>query len=200
MMVEPFARDPRQHTIEKPTPVGSTRRALSFPSQPSHRNEPTPMMRPNRLFLTACAFAAASLSAGAAAAQQGTPATVVTAPADSAATAATPAPAPALAPRRARPRRDLMTREEALASSSHYVYEAIERLHPTWLRVRSTGNMGDPSQEIVVYVDGQTMGGPSFLKTMSVEHIVAVQYFDAIQSAACFGDAAKAGAFLVTTR
>ncbi|HET6764864.1 MAG TPA: hypothetical protein VFH27_14365 [Longimicrobiaceae bacterium] len=155
-------------------------------------------MRHHRPLLAACVLAAAVLSARSAAAQATTPTTVTTAPVDSV-TAAAPAPAPARAARPARPRRDLITREQALATNSRNLYEVIEHLHPTWFRMHYTGALSETGREIAVFVDDQLLGGVDLLKGMSVEQIATIQYYDGIHASALFGDRAKMGAIVVSS-
>jgi hypothetical protein len=73
---------------------------------------------------------------------------------------------------------NVITREELQELDVRNVYDAIERLRPRWLQVRSGMRSFTMETEIVVFQDGVFLGGPEVLQRMGIEGIYTVRYLD----------------------
>ena len=58
------------------------------------------------------------------------------------------------------------------------LYEAIDRLRPRWLQVRSGMRSFTMETEVVVFQDEVFLGGPEVLERMGVEGVFSVRYLD----------------------
>ena len=95
---------------------------------------------------------------------------------------------------------DVLTAEDLRDVPVTTVYDAIRRLRPTWLRVRSAPTTGNPVPERpVVYVDGVRAGTVGILRDMRREHVVRIEYLDPSDATNRFGTGHTGGALLVTT-
>jgi hypothetical protein len=75
-------------------------------------------------------------------------------------------------------------------------YQAVQRLRPRWLQVRS--GMGNTS--VVLYVDGGRLGGVTELRSLRPSQIEQMEYMSASDATTRFGTGHSGGAVLVTTR
>ena len=95
---------------------------------------------------------------------------------------------------------DVLTAEELREVPVTTVYDAIRRLRPNWLRVRSAPTTGSPVPERpVVYVDGVRAGTVGILRDMRREHAVRIEYLDPSDATNRYGTGHSGGALLVTT-
>jgi hypothetical protein len=88
---------------------------------------------------------------------------------------------PAAQPRAARtprPRRDVITSDELMASGTTNLYDAVQRLRPQWLRGGSASNFTGGGQGYVVYQDNAPMGGLDALRQTSIEFAGELRYLD----------------------
>ncbi|MDB4951265.1 MAG: hypothetical protein JWM27_3914, partial [Gemmatimonadetes bacterium] len=105
----------------------------------------------------------------------------------------------ARAARPARPRRDLITAEQAHAVVARNAYEVVERLHPNWLRQHATeATSRGGASGVAVFYEGREIGGVNALRDMPVEQIVTMQYYDGIAASSQFGPGHDQGAIAVT--
>ncbi|MEW5926343.1 MAG: hypothetical protein AB1941_02535 [Gemmatimonadota bacterium] len=147
------------------------------------------MSRVRTGFLALALAAAAGCASGGAAAGAGASGA---APADSAG-----------AGRPASGRRDLsvITIEEIQRSGAMNAYEAVQRLRPLWLRSRNaTANRGTPPS-ILVYLNGNRLGGTDMLRRMEVIPITSIRYLDAAAAMSLPGLASMRveGAIMIST-
>ena len=95
---------------------------------------------------------------------------------------------------------DVLTAEELREVPVTSVYDAIRRLRPNWLRVRSAPTAGNPVPERpVVYVDGVRAGSVGILRDMRREHVVRIEYLDPNDATNRYGTGHTGGALLVAT-
>ena len=81
---------------------------------------------------------------------------------------------------------NLLTYEEMEGTGAVNLYDAIERLRPRWLQLRSARSIGLP-HEIVVY-QGPTFVGPvEVLRTYTLESVTHLEYLDGATAAATLG-------------
>jgi hypothetical protein len=100
---------------------------------------------------------------------------------------------------------DLITSVEVDATPVPTAYDLVVRLRPAWLRQRGTGSIGRgvSSQVILVYMDGQRLGGIDALKTVNTSGIRTVRYLDATRAATVLqdpGSEAISGAIVITSK
>jgi hypothetical protein len=97
--------------------------------------------------------------------------------------------------------RDFITRDEILEETPGSAYDMVQRLRPTWLRVRNQAS--SITQEIdstMVYVNGSRRGNIEELRAISSEEILEIQFMDPGDATLRYGTGHAAGAILVTMR
>ncbi|MDQ3388804.1 MAG: hypothetical protein M3483_04800, partial [Gemmatimonadota bacterium] len=107
-----------------------------------------------------------------------------------------------------------ITREDIVRSGSASVFDVVQSLRPTWLRIRGVSKLGEigtlhgsPGNEVVipgeiaikVYMDGARMGGVESLRQLPAVSVGAIQHFDAAAATLRFGSGHEHGAIVVTT-
>jgi hypothetical protein len=76
-------------------------------------------------------------------------------------------------PRTGRVRRDLITREQIIATEQHTLFDAIQRLQPSWLVPQGTLDT-----VIGVFVDGTSVGGIDFLRQYPATQAQEVRFLN----------------------
>lgn len=111
---------------------------------------------------------------------------------------ASPAPSPAGAPTMdnraasSRPRspRDVLTTEEIRAAvGAADAYSLIQKLRPSWLRMRGDPNVADSdgSVAIQVYYNGRHAGTVAVLREYEVSQLVSIRWLDPIAARSSYG-------------
>jgi hypothetical protein len=101
---------------------------------------------------------------------------------------------------------DLITSIEINATPVPTAFDLVSRLRPSWLRQGRPGSIGGgsvSSQVILVYLDGQRLGGVESLKTLSAAGITNMRYLDATRAATILhdpGSEAISGAIVISTK
>jgi hypothetical protein len=74
----------------------------------------------------------------------------------------------------------IITQEELAATGANTLHEAIQRLRPRWLTVRSSQTFGGGAGEtaILVYQNQTRLGGVDVLRELSPTVAVWIQYLD----------------------
>jgi hypothetical protein len=94
--------------------------------------------------------------------------------------------------------RDTLSQAELVETDEEILYEAIQRLHPRWLRARG-GNLTSRTP-VQVFVDGTQRGDVNALREIRVLDVADVRFLSAIDAATLYGTlAAAGGAILVRT-
>lgn len=96
-----------------------------------------------------------------------------------------------------RSRFDTISREdlaEIEATEDISLYDAIRRLHPTWLRGRGT------SAPVMVHYNGARLGGSGELRRFRVSDVQYVEHMEGPQATQRFGTGYGAGVILVFGR
>jgi hypothetical protein len=115
------------------------------------------------------------------------------------------APAPAKKPPKGRA--NLITEEEIafLGGTLQTAYAIVQRLRPAMLRVRS-GNSSSASEgggsdvgsnDIMVYLDNQKLGGVRALEEITLSQIKEIRYLNASDATTLFGTGNMAGAIQI---
>lgn len=95
--------------------------------------------------------------------------------------------------------RDVLTLEEIQSSDLTDAYEIIRGMRPQWLRVRGP-NSFYAANPIMVYLDGNRMGGPEVLSSIPKLSIEEIRFYDPPEAQARFGLNNTNGAIVVRTR
>jgi hypothetical protein len=100
------------------------------------------------------------------------------------------------------PRRSstLITREELLATDAPDAYQAVERLHPDWLRGRGLTSFTGPPPKVLVYLDGQLLGDVGILSRLTLNGIREIRYLNASDATQRWGTGHSAGVIEVLTQ
>lgn len=77
----------------------------------------------------------------------------------------------------------ILTLEDMERSGANNLYDAIDRLRPRWLQVRSSRSLGLP-HEVVVYRGPSFLGGVDVLRGYPVGTVTHVEYLDSAEAAA----------------
>lgn len=84
---------------------------------------------------------------------------------------------------RARTNSSILTREEMLDVQVANVFDAVERLRPRWLQIRTQLSLTGPT-EIVVFMERNYLGGPEVLRQFSPNDIARLRYVDGTTASA----------------
>jgi hypothetical protein len=100
------------------------------------------------------------------------------------------------------PRRSstLITREELLATDAPDAYQAVERLHPDWLRGRGLTSLTGPPPKVLVYLDGQHLGDVGILSRLTLNGIREIRFHNASDATQRWGTGHSAGVIEVLTQ
>jgi hypothetical protein len=95
--------------------------------------------------------------------------------------------------------RSLLTIEEIGRTGSQDAYSAVQSLRPTWLTKRGTSSV-NLTETIKVYLDGNLMGGPDYLRQIPTNSISSIRHLDGLEATQRYGLDHGVGAILVFTR
>jgi hypothetical protein len=96
-------------------------------------------------------------------------------------------------------RSDLLTQETLRTGSQSNVYEAVQAIRPNWLRPRGPDSFRNPGQ-VQVYLDAVRLGGVETLRTIPVQQVQFIQWYDPVSASSRWGLDHGHGAILVSTR
>ncbi len=92
----------------------------------------------------------------------------------------------------------VLTHDQLVESNEPNLYNAIQRLRPTWLRPRGSQVSG---AQVALFVDGAPRGTVSQLSSIPIENVVEVQFYTASEAGFTFGTVGgNAGVVEVRTR
>jgi hypothetical protein len=78
-------------------------------------------------------------------------------------------------------------------------FDAIESLRSNWLKTRGTDSFQNPSQ-VRVYLDNSSLGDTASLRTIAINTISYIRFFDGVQATARWGLDHGGGVIYVSTR
>ena len=94
-------------------------------------------------------------------------------------------PAPGATPRGTT---DTITREQMIQVGASSVYDAVQKLQPSWLSSRGPTSMTDSTPTVAsVFMNGNQVGDIEYLRRLRIEDVQAVRYWDAGRAGARFG-------------
>lgn len=98
-----------------------------------------------------------------------------------------------------RSNRDLLTPEDFTTGDISNAYEAVQLLRSHWLRTRGVDSFRTPT-EVKVYLDNSLLGGVEELRTILINNVTSIRYYDGIDATARWGLDHGQGAIVVSTR
>lgn len=76
----------------------------------------------------------------------------------------------------------MLTSDELATVEASNVYEAIERLRPRWLEIRSVHSLSSGVGQIVVFLNRSYLGDPDVLRQFQPHQVVRIRYLDGPQA------------------
>lgn len=96
--------------------------------------------------------------------------------------------------------RYVITQEELARVSDHTLYDAVQRLRPSFLRNRSIAAQGKPATApLMLYVDGQKMDSIEELRRLSPIDVQEVRFYEPQAANTKFGQYNNAGGAVAVT-
>ena len=95
--------------------------------------------------------------------------------------------------------RSMLTQAQFGEHQFNTAFDAVESLRSNWLKTRGTDSFQNPSQ-VRVYLDNSSLGDTATLRTIPINTIVYIKYFDGISATARWGLDHGAGVIYVSTR
>jgi hypothetical protein len=97
--------------------------------------------------------------------------------------------------------RMVITAPELRATRAAHVYEAVQRLHPEYLRTRGPTSLMNPTaMGPAVFVDHMLIGGIEVLADIPLNDVQRIRFMSAWDAATTFGEGYSSGVIEVTTR
>ncbi len=78
-------------------------------------------------------------------------------------------------------------------------FTTVQSLRPQWLRQRGVSSITQ-RETVKVYLDGSLLGGPEFLRQITVRSISTIRYLDGLEATQRWGLDHGLGAIVVSTR
>lgn len=83
---------------------------------------------------------------------------------------------------------DTITRAQMLEVNANDVYDAVQKLEPSWLTSRGPVSITDNSPSVVsVFMNGSHVGDSEYLRNLRPDDIEALRYYEAGEASARFG-------------
>lgn len=84
--------------------------------------------------------------------------------------------------------RDFITRDEMIRANASTVYDAVQKLKPSWFTSRGPTSVTDPSPTMVsVFMNGNEVGDVSYLRGLRPDDVEEIRRYDAGEAGARFG-------------
>jgi hypothetical protein len=94
--------------------------------------------------------------------------------------------------------RNVLTHEQVLETRTTNAYEAVETLRSNWLRTRGIDSFSSPGQ-VLVYFNETRLGGVETLRSIGLNDIGYIRYFDGREASARWGLDHGHGVIYITT-
>jgi hypothetical protein len=95
--------------------------------------------------------------------------------------------------------RSVLTQTQIGAHQFNTAFDAIEALRSNWLKTRGTDSFQTPSQ-VRVYLDNVSLGDTATLRTIAINTVNYIRFFDGIAATGRWGLDHGAGVIYVSTR
>lgn len=96
-------------------------------------------------------------------------------------------------------RSDLIVLSEVSAGSFTNVFDLVQAMRPNWLRARSPNSFQSPGF-VQVYLDDVRLGGVENLRTLAVQGVQYIRWYDPISASSRWGLNHEQGAIVVSMR
>ena len=97
--------------------------------------------------------------------------------------------------------RNLLLQQQLVGTNADNVYDALEKLRPEWLTSRGPVSVTNSDPSVAsIFMNGQLMGKPEFLRDVRITDITEVRYWPAGPAAARFGMGHPRGVIELTRR
>ena len=94
-----------------------------------------------------------------------------------------------------------LTAQELQGTQYQNAFDLIQTTRPRWLQPRGPQSFTDRTAgEVMVYLDGTRIGGPSTLRRIMASDMESAQYLNASEAASRYGLNHSGGAILISTR
>ena len=91
--------------------------------------------------------------------------------------------------------------QQLVGTNADNVYDALEKLRPEWLTSRGPVSVTNSDPSVAsIFMNGQLMGKPEFLRDVRITDITEVRYWPAGPAAARFGMGHPRGVIELTRR
>lgn len=99
------------------------------------------------------------------------------------------------------PGQNMLSGEQLTATNARMVYEAVERLRPSWLTSRGPVSISDPTEARAnVYINGSPIGDLDYLRQVYVIDVEEIRFYPSGEAGARFGMGNPRGVIAITTR
>jgi hypothetical protein len=95
---------------------------------------------------------------------------------------------------------NLITQDEISASTGSTAYDVVSKLRPNFLMARGTGSMYTANDYAKVYLDGQSYGTLSSLRSIVLSQVREVRFYPGTEAVTKFGTDAGGGVIDVRTK
>ena len=95
--------------------------------------------------------------------------------------------------------RNLITQEQLRAQPYQSAYEAVESLRSNWFNTKGSDSFRNPT-EVRVYLDNVSLGNVQTLRTIAVNSVSYIRYYDGLAATSRWGLNHGAGVIFVSTR
>lgn len=96
-------------------------------------------------------------------------------------------------------RSDLIVLSEVSGGSFTNVFDLVQAMRPNWLRARSPNSFQSPGV-VQVYVDDVRLGGVENLRSLAVQGVQYIRWYDPISASSRWGLNHEQGAIVVSMR
>ena len=96
-------------------------------------------------------------------------------------------------------RSDLIVLSEVNAGSFTNMFDLVQAMRPNWLRARSPNSFQSPGY-VQVYLDDVRLGGVENMRTLAVQGVQYVRWYDPISASSRWGLNHEQGAIVISMR
>ena len=83
---------------------------------------------------------------------------------------------------------DTLTRQQMIDAGATTVYDAVQKLQPSWFSTRGPRSLTDETPTVAsVYVNGSNVGDISYLRNLRPDNVDHLRYWDVGEAGARFG-------------
>lgn len=96
---------------------------------------------------------------------------------------------------------DTLTRQQMIDAGATTVYDAVQKLQPSWFTTRGPRSLTDETPTVAsVFVNGSNVGDISYLRNLRPDNVDHLRYWDVGEAGARFGMGHQRGVIEVVLR